>query len=120
MVYTSEHVSLALLEMIVHADSSLMANYVVIPVSFEESLVTSIDPSTLPNDWRQYPSPFALKKIGDDWLEARSSPVLRVPSAIVPGEWNYLINPEHEKFKIIVVGKDVDLEVDVRLLRQSD
>ena len=52
---------------------------------------------------------------GDDWLAGGESEVLRVPSAVVPGDWNYLINPEHLDFAQIAVQPPAPMRFDARL-----
>jgi len=71
----------------------------------------------LPPNWREYPAPPQLQAIGDKWVRSKRSAVLRVPSVIVPGEHNYLLNPEHPKFRRIVVGKPEKFALDLRLLK---
>jgi RES domain-containing protein len=51
-----------------------------------------------PPGWNEPVAPAGLRKFGDDWVAAADSVVLAVPSAVVPGEWNYLINPTHPDF----------------------
>ena len=116
MIYAAETASLALLELLVHIDSSLLPSYTLFPVDFDKSLVSTVEPSKLPRNWRAYPGPAALKRMGDVWLESLSSPVLKVPSVIVPHEWNYLFNPEHSKFSSLKIGGAVALGIDPRLL----
>jgi len=116
MIYAAETASLALLELLVHIDSSLLPSYTLFPVDFDKSLVSTVEPSKLPRNWRTYPGPAALKRMGDEWLESLSSPVLKVPSVIVTHEWNYLFNPEHSKFSSLKIGGAVFLEIDHRLL----
>ena len=100
MVYTAGSKSLATLELLVHLDSSMrLPSYSSCPVDFDDSLVEVVDPAVLPLDWRQSPPPTSLQVIGDDWISRQSSVVLRVPSAVVPDENNYLINPIHRDFK---------------------
>ena len=116
MIYAAETASLALLELLVHIDSSLLPSYTLFPVDFDKSLVSIVEPSKLPRNWRTYPGPAVLKRMGDEWLESLSSPVLKVPSVIVPHEWNYLFNPEHSKFSSLKIGGAVALGIDPRLL----
>ena len=119
VVYTAENVSLALLELLVHIDTSLLPTYTLIPVSFNDSVVSSLDPSLLPDDWRAHPGPFELRKIGDDWLESLKSPVLQVPSAVVPQEWNYLLSPAHPESSSIKIGIAIPFEIDLRMLARK-
>ena len=116
MIYAAETASLALLELLVHTDSSLLPSYTLFPIDFDDSLVSTVESSRLPKNWRTFPGPPALKSMGDEWLESLSSPVLKVPSVVVPHEWNYLLNPEHSKFSSLEIGSAVSLEIDPRLL----
>jgi RES domain-containing protein len=115
MVYTAGTTSLAVLEILVHSDAGLLPYYATIPVSFGSDVVDVVEPDLLPAGWRTHPSPFALKKIGDDWIDSKRSCVLRVPSAVVPHEWNYLLNPAHPDFASVEIGEPIALETDVRL-----
>jgi RES domain-containing protein len=116
MVYAAASQSLAALEILVHAETpELLGYYVVIEVSIEPSLIQLLDPSQLPRDWQAEPPPQALRKIGDDWIRSASSPVLQVPSAIIPAESNFLLNPIHEKFAILAIGKPQPFQFDARL-----
>ena len=114
-VYCAGHVSLAILEVVVHADLALAPHYVVIPVDFDEALVESLDPSRLPSSWRRHPAPVAVVALGDEWLREARSAVLRVPSVVVPMEPNFILNPLHPAFREIAIGKSEVLQVDARL-----
>ena len=117
VVYTSESAALAALEMLVHIGRmSILPAYVVIRCEFDEKLVIDLDRRKLPGHWRTFPAPPALPALGDAWLASGKSPVLRVPSAIVPGESNYLLNPAHPKFARITIGAPERFELDLRLL----
>ena len=60
-----------------------------------------------------------LQTLGNDWLQERKTCILSVPSAVVPAERNFLINPLHPDFSKISIGEAEFLEMDVRLLRGS-
>ena len=117
VIYTAGSKSLALLEQLVHLDSSALSSYVVIPVTFSDALLSEVDILLLPPDWKGHPAPVELRDIGDRWLDSFGSAVLRVPSAIVPDESNYLINPDHPDFSSVEIGASVPFEIDLRLLR---
>lgn len=117
VIYTAGSKSLALLEQLVHLDSSALSSYVVIPVTFSDALLSEVDILLLPPDWKGHPAPVELRDIGDSWLDSFGSAVLRVPSAIVPDESNYLINPDHPDFSSVEIGASVLFEIDLRLLR---
>ena len=119
VIYTAESISLAVLEILVHIQIyDIMGEYVYIPVEFDHSLSLSLNPDKLPDNWYEDPAPLALKKIGDSWVESQESVVLEVPSAIVPAEKIFLINPAHPDFSKINIGEPVDLEFDPRLLKR--
>ena len=117
VIYTAESQSLALLEMMVQ-DDPLRARYVLIPAQLPAGLgMKRVAQSELPEDWRTMGARDALQTIGRAWLEAGTSAVLAVPSAVVPAERNYLLNPRHPGFSRIVLGEPQSLDTDVRLLR---
>lgn len=117
MVYTAESRSLALLEMMVQ-DAPLRARYVLIPAQLPETLsITSVGVADLAADWRLINRRDALQRIGRDWLAQGRSAVLAVPSAVLPAERNYLLNPRHPDFAKIIMGEPEALETDLRLMR---
>ena len=122
-VYTSSTVALATLELLVHLDSAApLAAYVLFSVTIPETVVSIVDPVTLPRDWRASPAPAALQALGDRWLEEGRSAVLRVPSAVVGAvgvEFNYLFNPVHLDFQLITIWAEQPYDVDERLDRVS-
>ena len=117
MVYTSASLSLAALEILVHCDPSLLpADLVAIPADIPVSLVIEpVDEGRLPSDWGRMPPPDALADLGSGWLDAARSPVLSVPSAVVPSERNYLLNPGHPEFTKISRGAPEPFSLDPRL-----
>lgn len=120
VIYMAESRSLALLEMLVQ-DDPLRANYVLIPATLPKSLsITKISIAELPSDWRCLSNRDALQAIGQDWLTQGQTAVLSVPSAVMPAERNFLINPNHADFKQIVIGEIETLATDLRLIRNLD
>lgn len=89
--------------------------YVLIPATFEDSLIHPLQPASLPADWQENPPNPSTQQIGDTWVDQEESAVLRVPSAILPDEYNYLFNPLHPDFDRIRIGAIQDLTLDSRL-----
>ena len=118
MVYTSAALSLAVLELLVHTDPDLIPNDLrAFEIDCPQSLpVELLDVATLPSNWRQIPNHPACRAIGDAWLERQHGAVLGVPSAIVPEELNYLINPAHPGASRIRVVRSRAFSFDERLL----
>ena len=119
IVYTSESRALCALETLVHVDKDLApSDLVCIEIGVPDRLETeTVDPSDLPDDWDAIPGPPALQAYGDDWLDSNSSPVLRVPSAVIHGEHNYLLNPGHPDARHFEVVSMDGFSFDSRLAR---
>ena len=117
VVYTAQSRSLALLEMMVQ-DDPLRARYALIPATLSLPVsLRELNISELGANWRALSARDELQAIGHDWLQKRETCVLSVPSAVVPAERNFLINPLHPDFAKISIGEPEFLETDVRLLR---
>lgn len=117
IVYTSGSLSLAALELFVHVDTDLAPDgLVAIPVDIPEDVtVGTVDIAKLPRNWRAFPAPEALKDIATAWVKESSTAVLAVPSAVIPSEQNYLLNPRHPDFRRIRIQKAITFEFDPRL-----
>ncbi len=115
VVYTSESIALATLELCVHLDKEVsLKEYRVFPVKFSVNLIKDID--SLPEGWNHDPILPASMQAGDDWISENSSPVLKAPSVIVPSEYNYILNPHHPDFQYIEIGEIRPFEIDPRLI----
>lgn len=113
---TSQSRSLAILEVLVNLPARRFLNaYVFFRIEIPEDVVTDVDAATLPADWRRSPIPPSTQALGDAWLTGASALVLRVPSAVVPDEHNYLINPGRADFRRLRVSGPVPVVWDPRL-----
>jgi RES domain-containing protein len=122
VVYTSATLSLALLEYFVNLAAAANAPSDLVSVAAEIPdgvAVTSIEFSALPRGWRRYPAPEALAELGARWIEQRATAVLSVPSAVVPQERNYMINPAHPDFRRITTGRPEPFPLDARMWRSG-
>ncbi len=116
LVYTSGSQSLAMLEMLVQ-DEPLRARYVMIDVHIPKAVtIDRIRVADLPADWRDVAAREKLQAIGTKWAVRQSAAVLAVPSAVVPSEINYLLNPLHPDFRRIKTGRPQKVMTDPRLL----
>jgi RES domain-containing protein len=116
IIYTAESQSLAVLEILVHLDSpELLKKYVLFQVAIDDSYILDIDAAALPRNWRAEPAPSRVQKMGDDWVSKSTSAVLRVPSTLVPGESNFLLNPAHVDFRKLQISGPVPFQFDPRL-----
>jgi RES domain-containing protein len=116
VIYTAQSQALAALEILVHLDSEkLLRHYLAIPVTIPPHLIERLSPHFLPKNWRAYPAPRSTHAIGDAWLASANSPVLQVPSVVIPSESNFLLNPAHPHFFKLRIGKPVPFLFDPRL-----
>ena len=117
MIYTADSLALAVLEITVHLSQEdlLQKNYYRIWVQFESSLVTSLDPADIPDDWDSLPPPESTQQIGSQWALSQKSVILKVPSTVVGEEFNYLINPVHPDFKKFSIGTPEKVVFDPRI-----
>jgi len=116
VVYTSSTKSLAALESLVHLNPPILFKYVAFRIKFDEALVEIFVAKALPADWQSEPPPPSTKAIGDAWVREARSAMIALPSVIISGEPNYLINPAHPDFKKISIGKPETFAFDSRLL----
>lgn len=109
--------SLAALEVFVHLDrDEAPGDLVAIPADVPTSLKTaSVDIAQLPAAWRTYPAPSVLADLGTAWIRKGTTAVLIVPSAVIPSERNYLLNPAHPGFRNIRVGRSQPFSLDPRM-----
>lgn len=118
MVYTAESQSLAALEIVAHVDApELLADYVVLRVDIEERFIRRADLAKLPKYWRANPPPPELQDVGDAWLASGSSAALQVPSALIPSEHNFLLNPRQPDFAKLRIGAPAGFWFDPRLIK---
>ena len=116
ILYTAATASLALLETIVHTSTFPKEGFCILEIEIPENKILEIKEKQLPSDWRMLPAPARLRKIGDSFVRNREYLALKIPSVILPGEFNYLLNPEHPDFKKIRVIKTNKISVDERLV----
>jgi RES domain-containing protein len=107
MIYTASSLALAVVEALVHLNpdqipDDLMAFEIDIPDDISTELL-----SPLPKNWRKTPAPSACQRAGDTWIRSGRTAILIVPSAVIPNEKNYLLNPKHEDMgKVRVVRRE--------------
>jgi RES domain-containing protein len=112
VIYTGSSRSLSTLELIVHRGSvvpKIKYKVMVISIADNDGLFKQIMTSDLPKSWRKMSAYSKLQKIGSKWYENQETLILKVPSAIIPNEYNFIINTEHP-----------DFSENVRLIRTED
>ena len=114
-VYASATKALAVLELLVHVDvGRTLPRLVAFTFEVDEKLLDRLRGTQLPRYWRSRRGLAATQRIGDEWLASGRGLALVVPSAIVPEESNYLLNPAQPAFGRINVGRAVPFLLDPR------
>lgn len=100
LVYTSERLSLAMIEYFVHVYADDPPRDLVVATADvpDDVARTQVSTAKLPSTWRQTPAPSELAAIGDRFARTRRAAILVVPSALAPDEFNWLLNPAHRDF----------------------
>ena len=120
LVYSAESRALAMLEVSVHLDFSedLPQDRYCVEIEIPDHIaIQEVSLDDLPHDWNAKPPARSTQTIGDDFVKLMDAAVLKVPSAIIPQEYNYLINPHHPAAAKIKVIKTTQLDFDSRFGR---
>jgi RES domain-containing protein len=117
LVYASENLSLAALELFVHvAPNCLPDDLIAIRATLPDTVTSEeLSVSGLPKSWREYPAPAELPALGMAWLRRGKSLVLLVPSAINPVERNILLNPAHRERSLLQIHETIPFRFDPRM-----
>lgn len=117
MLYLASSRSLALLEVLVHLSPLIIPdNFCVAEIEVPEHSISLLDVALLPDNWRDVSAPVILKELGDNFLKNNKHLLMKVPSAIVPAEHNYLLNPLHPDVKDVRIINKEPFGFDERLL----
>ena len=116
-VYLGDSLALAAMELLVHLGTvDVLETYRKMPVYVSEELVMHIEPGELPPGW-ETGSRTTTRAIGDHWLAGKQSVALQVPSAVVHGDSNLILNPTHRDMHRLGAGPVSDFRFDRRLGR---
>jgi RES domain-containing protein len=118
VVYTSSQISLSLLELLIHSISynEIINNRLTI-IEVPDKSFTEIDVKSLKTGWQADDN--YSKYIGDQFLSSLSHLLLKVPSAIIPVEFNFLINPNHKDFSKVKIYSADPFSFDIRLFKNE-
>jgi RES domain-containing protein len=96
MVYLASSRALAVLEALVHLPPLLLPdNFCLAEIEVADKSIFTLDIKTLPYNWAAISPPAELKQIGNQFLKETKHLMMKVPSSVVPKEFNYLLNPFH-------------------------
>lgn len=120
VIYASASISLAVLEYTLNyrrrgwVPASVLGR-ATIPDRVKIDVLT---PADLPPNWSAAEPPHKLREIGQRWLDNSAAAILKVPSAIIVEEWNYILNPQHPDFKKVTFQRARRFQFDRRLARE--
>jgi RES domain-containing protein len=123
LVYTAESRALATLEVSVHLDFSedLPSDRCYVEIDIPDDVeILELSLENLPKYWKSWPPLMETQFIGDDFVIQNNAAVLKVPSCIVPPEYNYLINPNHPDATKITVVSTQKVQFDSRFKKESN
>lgn len=122
VIYTAATRALACLENVVHrSGEGLLDVFRVMIIKVPDDLtVETVAIDDLPADWFDFHQYDTCQRLGGDWLRSGQSAVLRVPSAIISHEWNYLLNPAHPAFTHIRLLRTEPFVFDPRIKTGPD
>lgn len=116
VIYTSEHRSLAVLEYRVNNPLPLQ-DLMILSLELPEVHIPTIEIRNLPDQWQTYTFESPCTSIGDQWLRAQETLLLKVPSAVVTQEYNVLINPLHPHMESVKIVEVLPFMMDYRMYR---
>ena len=117
MLYTSDSRALAYAETMIHLQPGRYPkDYMLVTLEIPDTMdMQELTLTQLPANWRSFPHPASTRQIGDAFIRAGDYLLLRVPSAVVPGDFNYLLNPGHPAFHNVHVRHIEPFAFDLRL-----
>lgn len=119
ILYTAQSRALATLEVAVHlALTNVPKNYYLSAIQIPDELIVDYDQKRLKNkNWKSIPPINFTQTEGDHFIKENSALILKVPSAIVQGDFNYLINPVHKEFSKVKIIESELFSFDSRLFK---
>jgi RES domain-containing protein len=119
IIYTAQSRALAMAEVAVHLSlATLPKDFVMLTIEIPDAILIEIlDQKKLHADWNVFPNSFTTQVLGDEFIKKNDFCVLKVPSAVVKGDYNFLINPFHPNFKLIQITAKEDFPFDKRIFK---
>lgn len=120
VLYTSESRALCTAEIAVHTQLGIIPkDYKLVQILIPDSIrIKEIHPHQLLASWNSIPYNSITQSLGNKFVEEKEFPVLKVPSAVIPGDFNYLINPGHPDSRNIEIIKTEAFSFDERLFKK--
>jgi RES domain-containing protein len=119
VIYTSDSRALCTAEIAVHTPIGLLPkDYYLIELEIPDSIdFQQITAESLPDNWKEFPHNKTTQQVGEKFVLECEYLFIKVPSAVVPGDYNILINPQHPDFKQVKIKNKVKFDFDQRLFK---
>jgi RES domain-containing protein len=115
-VYTSASRALAVLEYTVNITTDDIPRALsIVSIDIPDEKIFEITAPILPGNWKEAPAPASTKDFGTSLLKKVHFPVIKMPSAIIPQEFNFILNPLHPDSKGFVIADIQDFVYDLRI-----
>ena len=115
-IYTSESRALSVLEFTVNVNiDDIPRSLSITTIEIPEIGVLELKEADLPGNWKEVPAPSFTKDFGTSLLKTAAYPIVKIPSCVIPNEYNYLLNPAHVDSKNFKILDIIDFVFDVRL-----
>lgn len=115
-IYTSESRALALLEYTVNINiDDIPRALSIITLDILDEGIYELNQSQLPGDWKDVPAPSSTKDLGSNLLNEAKNAVIKIPSAIIANEFNYILNPRYPQSKSFKIIDIKDFVYDIRI-----
>lgn len=121
MIYTSESRALAMAEVAVHLTLATLPNdFILLEILITDKvLILELTPKELSKNWNAFPHHPETQFLGDQFIRDNQFAVMKVPSAVVQGDFNYIINPYNSQFKLIKIATQLPFLLDQRFFKSS-
>ncbi len=121
LLYTSQSRALAFAEISMHLPLGIVPkDYFLITIQIPDTAtILTFSEADMPPDWRSNPPSDSTQKLGDQFAHSLAHLTLRVPSAVVPGDCNYLVNPLHPLIQEVIIVEEEPFEFDSRFARRG-
>ena len=121
MLYLASSRALAVLEVLVHLSPLIIPeNFCLTEIEVPDNSITLLDTSLLPHNWQDVSGPVVLREMGDAFLKKQGHLLMKVPSAVVPAEYNYVLNPLYPEAKNIKIINKEPFNFDERLIYEHN
>lgn len=122
VLYTSENKSLAILELLAHINKVVILsfNFVLLEIIIPDEIpIETVPDDILNKEWNSFTFSRKCQNYGSEFLAENKGLILKVPSVIVPNEYNYIINPNHPDFNKIRLDEVNKFYFDTRLFKEK-